>query len=712
MLVIAGLALVVLLAVALRLAFWWVQGRSGAVQPGDSEEYYRSALGLLHGGYYDTGKWLRPPLYPALLALMFLIGGVNVSWALFGQAVVTGVGVLAFAALGWQLFERRSVAVLSALMAALFVPLAQFGSLLFAEALFVVLIVLALALLVRASANGRWQTALACGIMLGLATLTRAVALSFIPVAALLLLIFQPRRHQGTRIVSSSSSRLRVFVANAFALLLGAVLIIGPWTARNYVAYHRFIPVDTNGGISFWYGTITGEQEQLAGEQRIFAVPNQADRQALAVRMALANIAVDPALFITRTRYKIASLYLLLLRSYAVGDIISISPDGGLVVVGSGELPFWPTVIADAEYILIMLFGIAGLCFAPHWRRALPVLLWIMFGTLLSAVTLGHPRLRLPLVGAMIPFAAYALVIGANSLANARRKMDDERRTMARFHRRSSFVVRLMLTLAGCLVFLALIFSMRYITWLRSEQYAFPAQQALAAGDMSRAKTLFEQARAADPTNALRVVDLADLAFDQGQYQQAFDLYGEALKLEDRNLYAHAMRVRTAALLGEPNVAQREWQAIRDYGRDNNDIYSWAWDALHAQPTARTVPGDPAALGLWAGFAPSTDDLTQGRWTLGDGQIRVQASCNTLHLRLRGPAGRVAHVSVEEGDIRQNVTLTGQEQEIALPLQSIRDCEYHRPITVQVQSDTSLLDLDRAPWAVGVAVLDVWTERQ
>ncbi|HEU5015206.1 MAG TPA: glycosyltransferase family 39 protein, partial [Roseiflexaceae bacterium] len=567
----AGLALAVLLAVALRLVFWWAQGRSGAVQPGDSEEYYRSALGLLHGGYYDTGKWLRPPLYPALLALMFLIGGVNVSWALFGQAVVTGVGVLAFAALGWQLFERRAVAVLSALMAALFVPLAQFGSLLFAEALFVVLIVLALALLVRAMVNGRWQTALMCGIVLGLATLTRAVALSFIPVAALLVLVFQPRRHEGTKILPASSSRLRVFVVNAAALLLGAALVIGPWTARNYVAYHRFIPVDTNGGISFWYGTITGEQEQLAGEQRIFAVPNQADRQALAVRMALDNIAADPVLFISRTRFKIASLYLLLLRSYAVGDIISISPDGGLVVVGSGELPFWPTVIADAEYVLIMLFGIAGVCFAPHWRRALPVLLWIVFGTLLSAVTLGHPRLRLPLVGAMIPFAAYALARGTTFIFSKRRRNwgteehgNSERYRQSSIVHRRSFVLRLALALGGCLVFLALIFSMRYLTWLRGEQYAFPGRQALAAGDMPRAQALFERARAADPTNALRVVDLADLSFAQGKYQQAFDLYGAALKLEDRNLYAHAMRVRTAALLGQPDVARAEWQAIRD----------------------------------------------------------------------------------------------------------------------------------------------------
>ncbi|MCG8353904.1 MAG: hypothetical protein MI924_39570 [Chloroflexales bacterium] len=137
-----GIVIVVLLAVALRTAFWWFQARSGAVQPGDPDEYYRAALHILNGNYHDDGKWLRPPFYPAFLALMFAIGGISIPFALLGQAILSGIGVLAFVLLGTSLFERHDIGLASGLIAALFVPLASFGSALFAVALLVILVVL------------------------------------------------------------------------------------------------------------------------------------------------------------------------------------------------------------------------------------------------------------------------------------------------------------------------------------------------------------------------------------------------------------------------------------------------------------------------------------------------------------------------------------------------------------------------------------------
>jgi 4-amino-4-deoxy-L-arabinose transferase-like glycosyltransferase len=154
--------LVVVLAVLLRLALWWLQARSGAVQPGDPEEYYRAALHLMQGGYHDTGKWLRPPLYPALLALLFTASGVDITRALLIQAVLSGISVPVFGLLAQRLYGRRDVALAAGAGAALFVPLASFGSVLFAEGLFVVLIVLALAQLVRAMGQG-WCTPWARG---------------------------------------------------------------------------------------------------------------------------------------------------------------------------------------------------------------------------------------------------------------------------------------------------------------------------------------------------------------------------------------------------------------------------------------------------------------------------------------------------------------------------------------------------------------------
>ncbi|MBV9787593.1 MAG: hypothetical protein JOZ51_05435, partial [Chloroflexi bacterium] len=75
-----------LLAVGLRIVFWWMQSRSGAVQPGDSTEYVQGALHLLQGSYATGDKWLRPPLYPLFLAATFAVVGVDLSRAMLVQA--------------------------------------------------------------------------------------------------------------------------------------------------------------------------------------------------------------------------------------------------------------------------------------------------------------------------------------------------------------------------------------------------------------------------------------------------------------------------------------------------------------------------------------------------------------------------------------------------------------------------------------------------
>ncbi|MCG8353909.1 MAG: hypothetical protein MI924_39595 [Chloroflexales bacterium] len=69
------------------------------------------------------------------------------------------------------------------------------------------------------------------------------------------------------------------------------------------------------------------------------------------------------------------------------------------------------------------------------------------------------------------------------------------------------------------------------------------------------------------------MIDLADLNFDQGQFEHTAKLYDEAVALESRNLYAHAMRIYSTSLQSNPIVAQEALSAIADYGRDNNDLY-------------------------------------------------------------------------------------------------------------------------------------------
>jgi hypothetical protein len=485
--------------------------------------------------------------------------------------------------------------------------------------------------------------------------------------------------------------------------------VIGPWAIRNAIVHQRLILSDTNGGISLWYGVIRSDAEQQAGEAQLWAIPNLADRQSLALRWAAARIAEDPLWFVGRMRFKIASLYLLQIRNYAVGDIITIDPHDQLVAMGAGENPQSWSAIADTEYVVIMLAAIAGMCFKTNRRRLIPVLIWVLFATFMSAITIGHLRLRLPIVAALIPCAAYGLTLLYTALTSRHSKqvaVPGDRVRSDRPAARHTWPWAVLM-LAGWLLFFGLIFSTRYLTWARSWSALYQANTAIAAQQFGRAQSQLERARAIDPNNPLRTMDLADLAFQTGNTEQALELYTQTLQLEDRNLYAHAMRSRIAALLGKAAIAANDQAALAGYGRDTNEVYSWAWDTFNDPPVTRVVPGDPNALGRFVGFAPATPDLTSGRWTLGEAKIRLQDSCGTLILRVRGPNGRSVAVAVADRAAAHIFELTGSEQELRIPLTCTPGTVLaNQSIVVDLKSATSLIDLEHSPWYGGIIVLE------
>ena len=73
----------------------------------------------------------------------------------------------------------------------------------------------------------------ALGVLAGLAALTREEALWFIPV---LLIPLAWKAGRG---------RLRL----CLLAVLGALVVVAPWTVRNYFAFHSFVPVANSGAV-------------------------------------------------------------------------------------------------------------------------------------------------------------------------------------------------------------------------------------------------------------------------------------------------------------------------------------------------------------------------------------------------------------------------------------------------------------------------------
>jgi 4-amino-4-deoxy-L-arabinose transferase-like glycosyltransferase len=236
-------ALVGLLArLAFGLGYW-----TGEPLTRDEQEYLSLARSLVRGqGFvYDdvltsTGvePFGRAPGYPAFLALAG--GGGQASTSVptavkIAQAIVGAFGVVMVGLIAQRLAGPRA-AILAAAGAAVYPPLVWIAGYALSEALFWPVGLLTAWLFDRALARpAAARAALACGLALGAGTLIRPALVVFLPLAGLLLIA---RRRPLTLAV----------------MTLGMMIVVGPWTVRNYLHHGRLVFVASEGGVTFWTG--------------------------------------------------------------------------------------------------------------------------------------------------------------------------------------------------------------------------------------------------------------------------------------------------------------------------------------------------------------------------------------------------------------------------------------------------------------------------
>jgi 4-amino-4-deoxy-L-arabinose transferase-like glycosyltransferase len=185
------------------------------------------------------------PLYPLLLARIFRITGI-LSWASY---LVIGYTDCAFSALtAWPAaaVARKAFGETTGIAAgwfwallptAVYYPVAWVWDTCLVTLLFA-LVVLATLYLRDSARSAAWA---GYGLLLGITALVNAAVVSTYPFflgwAAL-----QIRR------------RTPNWMRLAAMACAGCVLVLSPWWVRNYVVFHRFIPLRSNFGLELWLG--------------------------------------------------------------------------------------------------------------------------------------------------------------------------------------------------------------------------------------------------------------------------------------------------------------------------------------------------------------------------------------------------------------------------------------------------------------------------
>ena len=234
--------LLFVLALAVRLGAIGYFGFS-TIRFGDARAYLSAARALVETGHYPRATepyYFRAPGYPFFLVAATLGHPERIAVSKVANAALGGVGVLLIALLSARLFRRRGLALATGAVAALHPGLISVATDIQSEPLFLVLLLAAGLFLIVAVDRPSSNLAVAAGLALALAALTRPGALVLLPLAAAPLFDRRyPMRARGHLAASA---------------LLGFVLGLAPWTARNALVYRELLPVNDAGGSSFYQG--------------------------------------------------------------------------------------------------------------------------------------------------------------------------------------------------------------------------------------------------------------------------------------------------------------------------------------------------------------------------------------------------------------------------------------------------------------------------
>ncbi|MDT4897102.1 MAG: hypothetical protein QOH25_2179 [Acidobacteriota bacterium] len=393
-----------LLTIALATRLWWVW--SSAWTAGDTDEYLTMARNLAFHHVFSMSDGTvspplptagRPPLYPALIALLWWTNSPPILAVMLLQSLL-GAATVALVYLIARDSFNRAVAVIAGLGMAFAPMTGYFTAVVLTETLFTFLLTLGVFLWGR-------EKSLLAGLAFGLAALTRPTILPFIIILPSLALLPSLRRQWRTYLTIS----------------LAAIAFPAVWTVRNAVVLGEFLPINVSGwGSQVLCGTIetefvgikvwTGSEWALLDLDthpllQVDAGLSEAERERVYLRRGLKRIADNP-------------LHWLAVRA---GQYPKLFWDSGNYVLGSSNIPL-RQALAESRFRVLLVKGsfiignlivlvIAALGFYAERKRIpslVPLIAFPIFLFFIHLLTWIESRYTLPIM----PMVAIFFAVG------------------------------------------------------------------------------------------------------------------------------------------------------------------------------------------------------------------------------------------------------------------------------------------------------------
>lgn len=376
----------------------------------DEQHYHVLATSMIEGRGLASASGptsLRPPLYPALVAGLWSVTGSRSLQVIRAFQDMLGLATAALVYfVGRRLYDERA-GLAGAVVTAFYPALVLANSLFLTETVFTFLLTAFVAALVALLQRPRPAVALAAGVLLGLAALTRSVVWPFPLVLVPLLAWMLP------------TSRARR-MACCVLLVAGYAALVVPWAVRNTRLQGVPVVIDTIGGMNLRMGNyeftpherIWDAVSERGARSWIVGLPvhpptggawTEGQKERWAREQAIVFMRRHPGLTLWRAAIKFSDFWALD-RDYAAA-----------IQRGLYRPPLWAAVVATAAmtaaFPLVLGLAIVGVCLRPpaDWRSHLVLILLVLFVTAIHSIVFGHPRYRLPLTPVLAVYAGAAV---------------------------------------------------------------------------------------------------------------------------------------------------------------------------------------------------------------------------------------------------------------------------------------------------------------
>src|SRR5437763_9464991 len=388
------------LGLILRMSTGLLAGRT-VLGFGDPVFYHGAAISIANGTGFEyfgqpTVHW--PPGYPFVLAGVYKLFGTEVTNALVLNAVLGALTIPLAYVIARRAFGRAA-AVITASALAVFPGQILMADLVLSETLYTLELTAFLAL--AATLRSRPRSILVLGLVAGAAALTRGEGVLF-PVIVLAM--------GWSRGVRLDALRRAALVA---AVMLAT---IAPWTVRNALTVHAFVPVSTNASDTLWSG-----HNPIANGGPVYSFQTDVLR-----RVRRGNFEVEASALLRRQAISYAvhhplrelELIPLKLRSLARGDseVISVwinargqHPLGARAATWIGRLADLSFYALLAGLLLAVAFFRRTLWGVPAARGALAFVALAV--PLYGFVYYGNFRYRIPLEPLMLLLVAPGVAV-------------------------------------------------------------------------------------------------------------------------------------------------------------------------------------------------------------------------------------------------------------------------------------------------------------